>query len=395
MSNLHNYYNKNNRKVRISLKIVIAPDSFKESMTAYEAAVAMENGVRRVVPDAEVYKVPIADGGEGTVQALIDTLGGEKIMTKITGPLGEPIDCHYGVLNNETAVIEVAAACGLDIIPTDKRNPMQTTSYGVGELIIHALDKGIRRFIIGLGGSGTNDGGIGMAQALGIRMTDKTGRAVRFGGEGLMTMHHISTEPMDSRIQECVFDIASDVTNPLLGKEGGTYIYGPQKGANDEMVLELDEAMAYYADIIERDVGVEITHKEGAGAAGGLGGACLAFLQATVHPGIEMVARLTGLADVVEGTQLVLTGDGKMDHQTSYGKAITGVAEIARYYDVPVVALTGANLVDDPTIYDHGIDAIFSLQNEPMSLAYAMENGIPLTERIAENVLRLFVRTFT
>ena len=381
--------------MRISLKIVIAPDSFKESMTAYEAAVAMEKGVRRIVPDAEVHKVPIADGGEGTVQALIDALGGERITTKITGPLGEPIDCHYGVLNNETAIIEVAAACGLDIIPPDKRNPMQTTSYGVGELIIHALDKGMRRFIIGLGGSGTNDGGIGMAQALGVKITDKTGRPVRFGGEGLMTANHISMEQVDARIRDCVFDIASDVTNCLLGKEGGTYIYGPQKGADHEMVLELDEAMAYYADIIERDVGVEVIHKEGAGAAGGIGAACLAFLQATIHPGIEMVARLTGLADVVEGAQLVLTGEGKMDNQTSFGKAVTGVSEIAHHCDVPVVALTGANLVDDDAIYDQGIDAIFTLQNEPMSLEHAMENGILLTERITENVLRFFVRTFT
>src|SRR5690625_1554647 len=336
-------------------------------MTAYEAAVAMEKGVRRIVPHAEVYKVPIADGGEGTVQALIDTLGGEKVTTKITGPLGEPIDCHYGVLNNETAIIEVAAACGLDIIPTDKRNPMQTTSYGVGELIIHALDKGIRRFIIGLGGSGTNDGGIGMAQALGVKITDRTRRPVRFGGEGLMTANHISMEQADARIQDCVFDIASDVTNSLLGKEGGTYIYGPQKGADHEMVLEVDEAMVYYADIIQRDVGVEVIYKEGAGAAGGIGAACFAFLQATIHPGIEMVARLTGLADVVEGAQLVLTGEGKMDNQTSFGKAVTGVAEIAQHCDVPVVALTGANLVDDDVIYDQGIDAIFTLQKDRKS----------------------------
>jgi len=375
------------------MKIVIAPDAFKESMTAFDVAVAMEKGVRKVIPDATIHKMPIADGGEGTVEALIDALGGKKITATVTGPLGEPMACEYGMIDGKIAVIEVAAVCGLGLIEDAKRNPLKTTSYGVGELIIHALDRGIHQFIIGLGGSGTNDGGIGMAQALGADITNTSGESVPFGGEGLQEVAHISLEKLDARLADCTFEIASDVTNPLLGEQGATAVYGPQKGADQAMVTILDQAMTHYATILQRDIEMDVADEIGAGAAGGLGAACLVFLNANIRPGIEVIAKHTGLADMIKDATLVLTGEGKMDDQTSYGKAVTGVAQIAKRYGVPVVAITGANQTTTDEVYERGVTAIFSLVNGPMTLDQAMENGAMLTENITENVLRLFTYT--
>lgn len=386
----HNYYNKNIRKVRCLMKIVVAPDAFKESMTAYEAAVAMEKGVKKVVPNADITKVPIADGGEGTVQALLDALDGEKVYTTITGPLGGSVESFYGIVDKELAVIEIAAACGLDLIPKSERNPMHTTSYGVGELIIDALDRGIRRFLIGLGGSGTNDGGIGMAQALGVNITDKVGKDVPPGGLGLEAVQQISTARLDPRLAACEIKVASDVSNRLLGQQGASYMYGPQKGANPDMVERLDQAMIHYATVIEKNLHIKIADQEGAGAAGGLGAACLAFLDAQVESGIDLIAQRTGLAESMKDADLVLTGEGKMDAQTSFGKAIAGVAKLATRYEVPVIAITGANQTDE-TIYEHGVDAVFSLPNEPMTLNMAMHHGATLTEKVTENILRLIV----
>src|SRR5690625_455633 len=375
------------------MKIVIAPDAFKESMTAFDVAVAMEKGVRKVIPDATIHKMPIADGGEGTVEALIDALGGKKITATVTGPLGEPMACEYGMIDGKIAVIEVAAGCGLGLIEDAKRNPLKTTSYGVGELIIHALDRGIHQFIIGLGGSGTNDGGIGMAQALGADITNTSGESVPFGGEGLQEVAHISLEKLDARLADCTFEIASDVTNPLLGEQGATAVYGPQKGADQAMVTILDQAMTHYATILQRDIEIDVADEVGAGAAGGLGAACLVFLNANIRPGIEVIAMHTGLADGIKDATLVVTGEGKMDDQTIYGKAVTGVAQIAKRYDVPVVAITGANQTTTDEVYKCGVTAIFTLVNEPMTLDQAMENGAMLTENVTKNVLRLFTYT--
>src|SRR5690625_1196738 len=250
------------------MKIVIAPDAFKESMTAFDVAGAMGSGVRKVIPDATIHKMPIADGGEGTVETLLDALGGKKITETVTGPLGEPMTCEYGIIDNRIAVIEVASVCGLGLIKEAKRNPMKTTSYGVGEVIIYALDRGIQQFIIGLGGSGTNDGGIGMAQALGADITNASGEPVSFGGEGLQEVTHISLEKLDARLANCTFEIASDVTNPLLGEKGATAVYGPQKGADKVMVKMLDQAMANYATILQRDIEIDVADEVGAGAAG-------------------------------------------------------------------------------------------------------------------------------
>lgn len=372
------------------MKIVIAPDAFKESMSALEVAEQMEKGIKKVSPLPQIFKRPIADGGEGTVQVLLDAFNGEKIEVEVTGPLGKSIKSYYGIVDEKIAVIEIAAVCGLMLIPNENRNPMETTSYGIGELILDALNRGIREFIIGLGGSGTNDGGIGMAQALGAQITDMYGEPVRFGGKGLQEVVEISLKNIDSRLKNAKIKIASDVSNPLLGIDGGTYVYGPQKGADDTMVEALDQAMAAYASILKRDVGMDITITQGAGAAGGLGAACIAFLGASLQPGIELITSLINLDTVIKDAQLILTGEGRVDDQTSFGKAIAGVAQIAQRYDVPVVAITGANHTTSDAIYDAGITAIFTLPNEPMSLEEAIDNGPDLIEKVTENVWRLF-----
>lgn len=376
------------------MNIVIAPDSFKESMTAYEVASAMERAVKKVVPEAVVEKVPIADGGEGTVQALVDALDGEIVPATVTGPLGEKIESYYGIIHDKIAVIEAAAVCGLDLIPLVERNPLMTTSYGVGELIIHVLDRGIREFVIGLGGSGTNDGGIGMAQALGAEITDAVKQQVSFGGSGLVDVAHISVANLDARLNDCHIIVASDVTNPLLGKDGATYVYGPQKGVTSNIVEKLDKAMGQYGSVIKRDLGIDVVAERGAGAAGGLGAACFVFLQAQLESGIDYMMSLTNLVNKIKAADLVLTGEGKMDNQTSFGKAITGIARVAKQYHVPVVALTGADVTTTDALYESGLTAIFTLLNEPMSLAEAMENGLQLTERVTENALRLFIQTY-
>lgn len=376
------------------MKIVIAPDAFKESMTSHEVATQMEKAIKRIAPFSETYKRPIADGGEGTVQVLLDALGGEKVEVKVTGPLGEPINSWYGIADERIAVIEVAVVCGIMLIPTDKQNPMHTTSYGVGELIIDALDRGIREFIIGLGGSGTNDGGIGMAQALGAEITNISGESVSFGGEGLLEVGHISLDHLDSRLKDAQIHIASDVMNPLIGKDGGTAIYGPQKGADQTMVNQLDQAMEGYASILKRDVGKDVTKHSGAGAAGGIGAACIAFLNAIPQQGIELITSLIDLETIIKDAQLILTGEGKLDDQTTFGKAVTGVAQLGEQYHVPVIAITGANHTTTDAIYDQGVTAVFTLVNKPMSLNDAMNHGPSLIEQVTENVLRFFINMY-
>ena len=372
------------------MKIVIAPDSFKESMTAYEAAQAMEKGVKKIFPQAVTEKIPIADGGEGTVQALLDFIGGKKITLEVTGPLGNPIPSYYAILQGDIAVIEVAAACGLDMVSGNERNPMKTTSYGVGELIVDALDKGVRQFIIGLGGSATNDGGIGMAQALGAKITDKDNQAVPLGGEGLVAVERISLEGLDERLAKCNIEVASDVLNPLLGQAGATYVYGPQKGADEQMVQQLDGAMENYAHLLARDTGVDQRFSQGAGAAGGLGIACLVFLQASIQPGIDIITKLGRVEEAIKHAQLVLTGEGKMDDQTSFGKAIAGIAQIGKRHGIPVIAIAGADKVTNEAVYDEGVTAVFTLPDGPMQLATAMQDGARLTEKVTTNIMRLY-----
>lgn len=371
------------------MKIVIAPDSFKESMTAKEVANAIEKGVKKAASTINTVKVPLADGGEGTVQALVNYMNGKIITHTVTGPLGEKVEAHYGLIGENSAVIEIATAAGLDLVPDEKRDPLQTTTYGVGELIIHALNKGVRHFIIGLGGSSTNDGGIGMAQALGVKVLTKTNEPVSYGGKGLGEVAHIVMDGMDERLKDCLFEVACDVENPLTGHIGASFVYGPQKGANNRTVRILDQYMENYATVIDKDLQKDVKNIQGAGAAGGLGAAFVAFLNGELKRGIDIVIKLTNLEAEIRDADFVITGEGKVDEQTVYGKTINGVATIAKKHRVPVIVLTGANQIKE--MKDMEIAAIYSIVDEPMSLQSAIDNGEQLTEKAAEMIVRLLL----
>src|SRR5438552_19089085 len=305
------------------MRIIIAPQSLKGSLTAAEAGQAIAAGVEAVYPEAEIDIVPVADGGEGTVQALVDATGGMMVEQTVTGPLGEPVVAFFGLLGDgHTAAIEMAACAGLPLVPPERRDPRITTTYGVGELIRAALDAGCRHFIIGIGGSATNDGGAGMAQALGAALLTADGKEIARGGAGLAPLSHISTSTMDPRLQECTLEVACDVTNPLCGPTGASAVYGPQKGATPEMVEELNKALAHYAQIIEQDLGMSIREIPGAGAAGGLGAGLLAFLHAKLRPGAQIVFEAVGLEEHIRKANLVISAEGQIDAQTAYGKSV-------------------------------------------------------------------------
>jgi glycerate 2-kinase len=372
------------------MRILIAPQSLKGSLTASEAGSAIAQGVRAVYPNAEIEIVPVADGGEGTVQTLVDASGGKIIHKMVTGPLGEPVLAFFGLMGDgSTAAIEMAACAGLPLVPPEKRDPRITTTYGVGELILAALDHGSRHFIIGIGGSATNDGGAGMAQALGAAFINGQGTEIARGGAALATLAHISTSAMDTRLQECTVEVACDVTNPLCGPTGATAVYGPQKGATPEMVEELDNALAHYAQIIEQDLGMSVRDIPGAGAAGGLGAGSIAFLHATLRPGAQIVFEAVDLEERIRTADLVITAEGQIDAQTAYGKSVGAVAEIAKRYDLPVLAFAGSLGDNYRVVYELGVDAVEVLPSSPMTLAYAMENAARLISDAAERACRL------
>jgi len=372
------------------MKIVIAPDSFKGNLTAKEVADAVEVGIKRVIQDAEIVKVPMADGGEGTVQALVDATKGQIITIEVTDPLGNLIKADFGILGTQdTAVIEMATASGLPLVPGDKRNPMLTTTYGTGELIRSALDKGCRKLIVGIGGSATVDGGAGMVQALGVRLLDKNGNEIPRGGGGLEHLDHIDVSSLDPRIAETSTIVACDVDNPLVGPQGGPEVFGPQKGATPEMVKMLDRFLDKYADIIKRDVGVDVKNVPGAGAAGGLGAGLMAFLGAHLRSGIDIVIEASGLEKYLKDADIVITGEGKIDRQTIYGKTPIGVARIAKKYGVPVIAFAGNVGDDSQVVYENGIDALMSIISYPMTLDMAMERSQEFLADSAERVFRL------
>lgn len=373
------------------MKIVIAPDSFKESMTAYEAAASIEKGILSVNPETETVKVPMADGGEGTAQTLVDAANGKMIKTTVTGPLGKPVEGFYGLLGDDskTAVIEIAAAAGLDLITFEQRNPMLTTTTGVGELIKHALDHGARHFVIGIGGSATNDGGIGMAQALGAEILDRHGNEVAFGGNGLQEVDSINIENLDPRLKESQIEVACDVDNFLIGKEGASHVFGRQKGANIEMIEQLDEAMEKYAHCIERDLGKTVKDIAGSGAAGGLGAGLLAFLDAELKPGIDLIIKINELESYLKNADLVITGEGQIDDQTLFGKTPIGVAKVAKKYDIPVIGIAGKVDLTTNALYEAGIDAVFSLMDKPMDIKEALTTSKQLAEKLSENLMRM------
>ena len=369
------------------MKIVIAPDSFKESLSAREVAESVERGFKQRLPQAEYVKVPMADGGEGTVQSLVDATGGVIIPQTVTGPLGEPADAFFGILGNKkTAVIEMAAASGLHLVPVEKRNPLFTTTRGTGELIVAALDYGVTHIIIGIGGSATNDGGAGMAQALGARLLDINGIDIEEGGGALGYLASIDPAGLDPRLASVHIEVACDVNNPLTGKEGASAIFGPQKGATSNMVEKLDRNLEHYASIIERDLGEKINDVPGAGAAGGMGGGLLAFLHAELKRGVDIVVEAAGLSQKIAGADLVITGEGKIDGQTIFGKTPIGVARIAKRCGVPVVAIAGTLSKDSHVVHEHGIDAVFSIVPGTVVLEDAYKYAREYIERTAANI---------
>ncbi|WP_435172013.1 glycerate kinase [Paenibacillus glycanilyticus] len=372
------------------MKIVIAPDSFKGSLSAASAAEAIAQGIRRCVPDAGIVKLPIADGGEGTLDSLLAATGGERITVIVTGPLGASVSASYGIIE-QTAVIEMAEASGLCLLTEEQRNPALTTTYGTGELIRHALDRGCRRFLLTVGGSATNDGGTGMLQALGMRLLNRQGNPVSPGGGSLADIATIDDSLWDPRIAESSFVIATDVQNPLIGEQGASSVFGPQKGASPETVDLLEHGMTAWADLIEAKTGIRLHERPGTGAAGGLCGAYLAFFPASVRRGIDVVLEHVRLEEHLDGADLVITGEGRIDHQTSSGKAPMGVSQLAKKHGVPAIALAGSVGSGIDVLHAEGISSVHSIMNTPMTLQEAMERAPILLEQSAEQVIRAFL----
>ncbi|WP_336790698.1 glycerate kinase [Paenibacillus sp. MMO-177] len=372
------------------MKIVIAPDSFKGSLSAASVAEAIARGIWRCAPDADIVKLPIADGGEGTLDSLLAATSGERITVNVTGPLGTSVNASYGIIG-QTAVVEMAEASGLCLLTEVQRNPALTTTYGTGELIRHALDLGCRRFLLTVGGSATNDGGTGMLQALGMRLLDRHGMPVPPGGGALADIATIEDSLWDPRISESSFVIATDVQNPLIGEQGATRVFGPQKGASPEMVDQLEQGMAVWADLIEANTRIRLHNRPGAGAAGGLCGAYLAFFPASIRRGIDVVLEHVRLEEHLHGADLVITGEGRIDHQTASGKAPMGVAQLAKKHGIPAIALAGSVGSGIDVLYSEGISSVHSIMNTPMALQEAMERAPILLEQTAEQVIRTFL----
>ena len=372
------------------MKIVIAPDSFKESLTALEVANAIERGFKRIFPNAEYVKLPMADGGEGTVQSLVDATRGRLIEAEVTAPLGNQVKSFFGLSGDgKTAIIEMAAASGLHLVPMDERNPCQTTSFGTGELIKQALDLGVQHIILGIGGSATNDGGAGMLQALGLRLLDKNGQSIGFGGTALSNLAEIQLADLDPRLQHVQIEVACDVNNPLCGERGASAIFGPQKGATPEMVKELDAALAHFAEIADRDCGKQIKEQSGAGAAGGMGGGLLLLPNVQLKAGVKIVLDNLKFAEQVKDADLVITGEGRMDAQSILGKTPIGVARTAKQFNRPVIAIAGCLREDYEVVYEHGIDAVFPIIRNLGDLPTILKQGEQNLISTAQNVARL------
>ena len=376
------------------MKVVVAIDSLKGSLSSLEAGQAIKEGVQVVYPEADVVVRPLADGGEGTVEALAIGMGGELVHVSVTGPLGDAVTAEYGILKADetrpkTAIIEMSAAAGITLVPDEKRNPMHTTTYGVGELIKDAIDNGCRHFIVGIGGSATNDGGIGMLQALGYDFLDKDGAPVGYGGAGLQSIASIQAENVLPELKECTFRVACDVTNPLCGPMGSSAIYGPQKGATPEMVEKLDEALLHYAELSKETFDHADRLYPGTGAAGGMGFAFLTYTNAVLESGIKIVLEETGLEDEMKDADFVITGEGRLDSQTALGKAPIGVAHLAKKHDKKVLAFAGCLTPDAGVCNENGIDAFFPILRRVITVQEAMEK-----ENARENMIRSVEQVF-
>lgn len=368
-------------------KVVIAPDSFKESLSALDVAAAIERGFRQIYPDVEYVKLPMADGGEGTVDSMVAATEGEIVQLSVRGPLGMPVEAFYGLLGDgETAVIEMAAASGLHLAPSDQRDPLIATSYGTGELILAVLDRGVSAIILGIGGSATNDGGAGMMQALGARLLDGQQRPLPPGGAALASLAELDLSGVDARLQQVKVTVACDVDNPLCGKNGASAIFGPQKGATPAMVEQLDNALRHYGTLLEQTTGRKVLNAPGAGAAGGMGAALLGMLDAQLRPGIEIVIETLRLEEAILGADLVITGEGRLDSQSVHGKTPIGVARVAKRHRLPVIGIAGSLAADYQVVHQHGIDAAFSVIDRIVTLEEALGSAAHNLEVTARNV---------
>ena len=374
------------------MKVVIAPQGFKAGIAGLEAAQAIARGVIAAVPDAEIVLAPVADGGDGTLHALVDGTGGKVFTSMVSGPLGPQLEALWGVMGDgSTAVVEMALASGLALVPQRRRNPRLTTTAGTGEIIREALDAGYTRIIVGLGGSATNDGGAGMAVALGARFMDAEGRSLPPGGSSLARLDRIDASNLHPGLQGATIIAATDVTNPLCGPEGASAIFGPQKGANAEMVRELDAALANYAQVVTRDVGRDVSRVPGAGAAGGLGAGLMAFAGATLQSGIDMVCEILGFDALLQGADLVITGEGRADRSTVFNKAPVGVARHANTHGVPTVLLAGSLGPGYEELYEHNVASVVCIADRPMNFEASLSRSAELLESAAECTMRLII----
>jgi len=373
------------------LYIVIAPDSFKESLSSSGVAQAIADGIKTVAPDATLVLMPMADGGEGTVEAIAGSTGAPLQTLNTVNALGEPITAAWIMLHDDTAVIEMASAAGLEQIAEDKRDVRRASTYGLGQLVSAALDQGARRIVLGLGGSATNDAGTGLLSALGIRFLDKAGKPLEQGPAALYELATIDLSGLDPRVAKTEWLIASDVNNPLCGDHGASAIFGPQKGANADDVQFLDAALSHFADLTAQATGQDVREQPGAGAAGGLGFAALAYLKAVFKPGVEVVAEYAGLDEHIQKADLVITGEGRLDAQTLRGKTIAGIAALTQKHQVPLIALAGSLHEDFAKVYDGGITAAFSLPGGPMSLKDTMQQTRQLLMQRSRDIVAVFL----
>ncbi len=376
------------------MKIVIAPDSFKENLTSLEVASEIETGLKRVWPNATYVKVPMADGGEGTVQSLVDATGGEIIKVEVSGPMGGRVLASYGLLGGgKTAVIEMAEASGLPLVPKDQRNPLLATTFGTGELIADAINRGVEEINLGIGGSATNDGGAGLAQALGVRFINFGGALIPdlIAGGHLDKVQAVDMDHVHPGLAKTHISVACDVTNPLCGEKGASRVYGPQKGATPEMIEQLDRNLAHFAQVIKRSISVDVADRPGAGAGGGIGAGLMAFTNSTLKRGVELVVAATRLEDHMKGAALAFTGEGRVDFQTAFGKTPSGVAAAARKFGVPVVAIGGGLADDAGGVFAHGIDGLETATPNAMPLDVAIGKSRQYLQDAAERAARLIV----
>ena len=371
------------------MKILVAPQEFKGSISALSASEAAKNGILRVFPEAEVVLCPVADGGDGTLETLVEVSGGEVRTCSVQNPIGETIQAQWGAMGDGvTAVIEMARTSGLALLSLDERDPLNASTYGLGQAISEALDEGFRKFIVGIGGSATNDAGAGMAQALGANLLDDRGNTISFGGAALISLQTVDISNMDSRIKDSKFLVACDVSNPLTGGEGASAVYGPQKGATPEMVKRLDDALSNFATVVKKDLKKDVSEMSGAGAAGGLGAGMMAFMGAELKAGVDIVLDTVNLRDKLSSVDLVITGEGGMDFQTIYNKAPIGVARIASEHNIPTIAIAGLLGSNFKIVHEHGIRAATSIVNGPITLEEASDRAFELISDSVEESLR-------